>query len=97
MKDSEEFGKNKNYQFSIKKIKISEISEIYKTSFLQIPNSIEIITNKGKGYFLCFNIDRRDNVFFAIIDSISNKYSDNNNLKNNKKISSIIFYLFIFF
>ena len=90
MEDSNEFGTNKNYQFSIKKIKISEISEIYKTSFLQVPNSIEIITTKGKGYFLCFNIDRRDNVFYAIIDSISNKYSDNNNLKNNKKITNIL-------
>ena len=84
------FGMDKNYQFSIKKIKISEISEIHKTSFLQIPNSIEIITNKGKGYFLCFNVDKRDNVFYTIIDSLSNKYSNNNNLKNNKKITNIL-------
>ena len=88
--NSSEFGLSKNYQFSIKKIKISEISEMYKTSFLQIPNSIEIITNKGKNYFLCFNIDRRDNAFYTIIDNISNKYSNNSNLKNNKKITNIL-------
>ena len=80
------FGLGKNYRFSVKKFKISEINEMHKTSFLQVPNSIEIITNNGKSYFLCFNIDRRDDVFYSIIEAISNKYSDNNNIKNNKKL-----------
>ena len=81
-----EFGINKDYKFSFKRFKISEISEMYKTSFLQVPNSIEIITNKGKRYFLCFNIDKRDNVFYSILEAISNKYSNNGNKKNNKKL-----------
>ena len=85
--DGHEFGLSKNYKFSVKKIKISEISEIYKTSFLQIPNSIEIVTNKGKNYFLCLNIDRRDNVFYMIIDNISNKYSYD--AKNKKLVSNL--------
>ena len=85
--DGHEFGLSKNYKFSVKKIKISEISEIYKTSFLQIPNSIEIVTNKGKNYFLCFNIDRRDNAFYMIIDNISNKYSYD--AKNKKLVSNL--------
>ena len=82
------FGLNKNYKFSLKYLKVSEISEMYKTSFLQVPNSIEIITNKGKNYFFCFNIDRRDNVFYAIIDAIGDKYSNKN--KNNTKIVNIL-------
>ena len=84
------FGLSKNYKFSIKKFKISEINEMYKTSFLQVPNSIEIITNNGKSYFLCFNVDKRDDVFYSIIEAISNKYSDNNNIKNNKKLVNIL-------
>ena len=84
------FGLGKNYRFSVKKFKISEINEMHKTSFLQVPNSIEIITNNGKSYFLCFNIDRRDDVFYSIIEAISNKYSDNNNIKNNKKLVNIL-------
>ena len=89
-KKDDYFGMSRNYKFSIKKIKISEISEIYKTSFLQCPNSIEIITKKGKNYFLCFNVDRRDNAFFMIIENISNKYSNEINIKNSKKITTIL-------
>ena len=78
-----EFGFNKNYKFSIKILKFSEINEIHKVSYLQIPNSIEIITNKGKNYFLCFNIERRDIIFFSMINNIANLDCDK--IKKNKK------------
>ena len=81
------FGFNKNYKFSIKTLKFSEINEIHKVSYLQIPNSIEIFTNKGKNYFLCFNIEKRDIVFFSMINNIANLNSDR--MKKNKKKVSI--------
>ena len=70
--DNNEFGYNRSFKFRIKKINFSEINEMHKVSFLQIQNSIEIITNKGKSFFLCFNIERRDIVFFTIINNITN-------------------------
>ena len=88
--NKKEFGLEKKYKFSIKKIKLSEICEIYKTSFLQIPNSIEIVTNRGKTHFLTFNVEARDKVFFAVIDNISNFYSNNANIKNIRKSINIL-------
>ena len=81
IKDNE-FGYDKIYKFKIKKIKYSEINEIHKTSYLQIPNSIEIITNKGKAYFLCFNIEKRDFIFCTIIENIA--YLNSSGFKKNK-------------
>jgi hypothetical protein len=81
------FGYNRNYKFQIKKIKFSDINEIHKVSFLQIQNSIEIITNKGKVFFLCFIRERRDNIFSHLINKITNIYS---NIKNKKSISKKI-------
>ena len=85
-KEKEEFGYNKNYVFSIKMLKFSEINEIHKISFLQIPNSIEITTNKGKNYFLCFNIEKRDEIFMTMINNIININS--NKFKKIKKKNS---------
>lgn len=81
------FGYNRNYKFQIKKIKFSDINEIHKVSFLQIQNSIEIITNKGKVFFLCFIRERRDNIFSHLFNKITNIYSD---IKNKKSISKKI-------
>ena len=78
----DEFGYDKNYKFKIKKVKFSQINEIHKTSYLQIPNSIEIITNKGKTYFLCFNIEKRDFIFSALIENIA--YLNLSEIKKNK-------------
>ena len=82
--NEKEFGFNKNYKFSIKTIKFSEINEIHKVSYLQIPNSIEIITNKGKNYFLCFNIEKRDIIFFSMINNIANLNCDKFRKKKKK-------------
>ena len=76
------FGYNRNYKFQIKRINFSEINEIHKVPFLQIQNSIEITTNKGKVFFLCFIRERRDNIFVQLINKITNIYS------NVKKIKS---------
>ena len=68
----DEFGYNKNYKFNIKKLDFSEINEMHKVSYLQIPNSIEIVAKNGKNYFLCFNVEKRDSIFSTIINNISN-------------------------
>ena len=85
--NSKQFGYNKNYNFGIKMLKYSEISEIHKMSYLQIPNSIEIITNNGKNYFLCFNIEKRDIIFMLLTNNILNLNSDK--FKKKKKSSNI--------
>ena len=85
--NSKQFGYNKNYNFRIKMLKYSEISEIHKMSYLQIPNSIEIITNNGKNYFLCFNIEKRDIIFMLLTNNILNLNSDK--FKKKKKSSNI--------
>ena len=70
--NNDEFGYNKNYKFNIKKLDFSEINEMHKVSYLQIPNSIEIVAKNGKNYFLCFNVEKRDSIFSNIISNISN-------------------------
>ena len=86
-KPSNEFGYNKYYKFNIKKIKFSEINEMHKVSYLQIPNSIEIITKNGANYFLCFNVKKRDFIFSTITDYIPNLSSEN--IQNNKNKSNV--------
>ena len=72
------FGYNNSFNFSYKKIYFKNISEIHKTSYLTIPNSIEIFLRNGKSYFLCFNITKREKVYIDIISKINNYYKNKN-------------------
>ena len=74
------FGYNNSYDFSYKKIYYKNISEMHRTSYLSIPNSIEIFMNNGKSYFICLNITKREKIFLDIISKI-NEYYRNKDIK----------------
>ena len=81
------FEFNINYKLKLKKIKLCDISELYKRKFLQIENSIEIITKYGKSVFLTFQIEKRDTIYNNIIQNINIiepilNYNSNNNINN---------------
>ena len=77
-KQEKGFGYDNSFNFSYKKIYFKNISEIHRTSYLTIPNSIEIFLKNGKSYFLCFNITKREKVYVDIISKINNYYKNKN-------------------
>ena len=68
------FGYNNSYVFSYKKIYYKNIAEMHRTSYLTIPNSIEIFLTNGKSYFICLNISRREKIFIDILSRINEFY-----------------------
>ena len=70
------FGYNNSLTFSYKKIYYKNITEMHKVSYLTIPNSIEIFTKKGKSYFICLNITKREKIFMDIISRINERYKN---------------------
>ena len=88
------FEFNINYKLKFKKIKLSEINELYKRKFLHIENSIEIITKYGKSIFLTFKTEKRDNIYNNIIQNINTIDPIlNYNSSNNININSNKFYM----
>ena len=67
----ESFGYKKNYNFEIKIIYYDKITEMHKVTFLQIENSIEIFVKNGKSYFICLPMDKRDDIYFNIINKLN--------------------------
>ena len=82
------FGLDKNYKFSVKKIYYKKISEMHKTSHLQIDNSIEITTTNGENHFIIFLSEQRDKIFNKILKYIGIE-TESNKTKKQVKGSSI--------
>ena len=76
------FGNDKYYKFNYKKIHLKKITELYKRSYLHIPNSIEIFTDDGSSFFITVNIENRDIIFEKIIEKL-NKNNDILNISKN--------------
>ena len=70
------FGYNNTFKFSFKKLYYKNISEMHRTSYLTVPNSIEIFMSNGKSYFLCLNITKREKIFMEIINNINEVYKN---------------------
>lgn len=66
------------------------INEIFKRRFLMKHNSLEIFLKTGKNFYLCFNIDKRENIFQLFIDRIvkTKKRQNNSNSSSSNKIIS---------
>ena len=102
-KENKGFGYNNSFKFSCKKIYYKNITEMHKVSYLTIPNSIQIFTKKGKSYFICLNITKREKIFLDIISKINDKYknkdtklegySDLIQKKSSKNIYIDVFYM----
>ena len=86
-KNKLQFGLDKYYKFSVKKIYYKNISEMYKASHLQISNSIEIMTKNGEDHFIIFLSGQRDNIFNKILGYIGIATESNKKyLKSSSKL-----------
>ena len=88
------FEYNSSYSFSYIKLLFKNISEMHRTSYLTVPNSIEIFMKNGKSYFICLSLPKREKIFMDIINKMNEFYRNkemNENTdfykKNNKSVS----------
>jgi len=93
-KSAKGFEYNRSYSFSYIKLLFKNISELQRTSYLTVPNSIEIFMKNGKSHFICLSLMKREKIFMDIINKMNEFYRNkemNENTdfykKNNKNVS----------
>ena len=86
----------KNNKFSIKKIALRDISEMYRRVYLHVDNSIEFIMKNGVSFYFVFNRDKRDDIYKMIIKNITVMYESKNRVHDKdliKDTNTPMFYM----
>ena len=86
----------KNNKFSIKKIALRDISEMYRRVYLHVDNSIEFIMKNGVSFYFVFNRDKRDDIYKMIIKNITVMYESKNRVHEKDLIKDLnlpVFYM----
>ena len=91
------FEYNISYNFSYIKLLFTNIAEMHRTSYLTVPNSIEIFMKNGKSHFICLGLTKREKIFMDIINKMNefyrNKEMNENTQDFYKKSSKSVSYL----
>ena len=81
------FEYNYSYSFSYIKLLFKNISEMHRTSYLTVPNSIEIFMKNGKSHFICLSLTKREKIFLDIMSKMNEFYRNKEMNENSQDIS----------
>ena len=81
------FEYNNSYSFSYIKLLFKNIVEMHRTSYLTVPNSIEIFMKDGKSHFICLSLAKREKIFTDIIGKMIEFYRNKEMNENAQDIS----------